>query len=322
MKKSILRPAAAVVSLIFTLILSSINVLAGANEVQFDGEGSTNPASFVEVKTYTGIDGNEISDFFGDVTKNLAPGDVKNLTIGLQNNTTNYVTFYIIPNDVLQPRSSDLAANYFPDKTAMDDLLLMDHVYLNITDAATGDVYYNDTFNMTDGVKLTRVPPNTLDTLNVTVSIDRDLGNEFQNGLCAVEFTYVGEEEVPEETPSPPPPGPVPITPGPVRPYYPPAQPYAPPGPAEVINTPTPTPTSTPMPNVTATPMLTSTPSPIVTVSPVPSTPTNPPDYTITATNTPKTGDSSGLFTFAAVAGTSLIGLIILFATSFRKKNV
>ncbi|MDR3239311.1 MAG: hypothetical protein LBT44_04420 [Clostridiales bacterium] len=207
MKKNALRLTAAVLSIIISFTFFCINVWAASetNLWKFHGFTSNPVSEFIQVKTYTGRGGAEITDFFGDVTKNLLPGAVKTVSIGLHNESTYFVDFFLEPRAVTQTDSSQLAAEYFPDKTAIDALL--DHMKLLITDL-NGSEVYRGTFRETldpnlDKILLGRVSPNWQGRIFMTISIDASLGNEFQGGLAALKWVFIAQDVPVEDDPHP-----------------------------------------------------------------------------------------------------------------------
>jgi hypothetical protein len=222
LKNAIKKLAAAVLSVTISLTTLAVSAAAAAvtpdvtNNVDYfraDGDQPP-PFDFTDAATYkVGNGANEvIQDFFGEATKGLSPGDTKNITVRLHNNSGQNATFYLISTplgeaDATRKLLGD--GSVFAGKTASQELL--EQIGVLITHDATSNpkTLYSGTLadgqgpmsDMTLPVPTSQDDPltigigtvsnNSFATINVNISIPPDLGNEYQNALAAVEWRFV-----------------------------------------------------------------------------------------------------------------------------------
>jgi hypothetical protein len=213
---------------IFAVLLSGIIAVGGgvipalAADADFNGQGATNVWQYdtIGVTAYG-------YDAFGAAMKDLAPGDVRTVTVQLRNNTSDDVEFRLVA-EPLTGEEARALETYFPGKTADDTLL--DAIEISVSHGITPlyvgtlrGLALSGTADMytTAGVSLGRVSAAYSGLITVVLSLPASLGPEAMDKLCAVEWRFVATQynDEPEEPgPGPgPDPGPGP-GPGPTPP--------------------------------------------------------------------------------------------------------
>jgi hypothetical protein len=161
-------------------------------------------------------------DAFGALTKDLYPGERREVTVRLRNNAPDNVEFLMAVWPVADTRAKDLADNYYAGKTA--DGRLLDEIMMEVTHAGAllyqgtlrglaaggGDSLYTDA----PGKSLGTVPPGHSGVITVALSLPDTLDNSFMDTLTAIEWRFVarqldetsGEKETPPTPPITPPP--------------------------------------------------------------------------------------------------------------------
>jgi|GEM_PF-3233011 len=198
--------AVAVLSMLVTLTMVNVSARA-AQEVNYDGYVDPNNQWELssDVKKYTVKDGRVVTDFFGEATKNLSPGDeVKGITVDLKNRTSEDVVFYMKAEPVEGSEAIDLAEGDFADKIAIEELL--DFVYIKITYSNPPRIIYDGTLRgngnglySNDGIMLGKVSPNQTGRIEVSIGIDENIGNNYQNAMASINWFI----DVPKPTPIP-----------------------------------------------------------------------------------------------------------------------
>jgi len=305
--KFIKRLSAVMLAGILPLVFFSASVHADtAGTVDFYGQdalGNTSPNGEWKLTApviYTADTGEEITDLFGEITKNLLPGDVRNFTVKLTNNSDYTVLFTMKATPVTRDRedgvnSDDLTAGgSFGDKTPMTADDLLDVVTVTIKNPFNDDaVLYQgsmrgdgDGMYGAAGTPLGNVSAESSGYIDVTVNIPRELGNEYQNAFAAVEWVFIAEYDIP-----------VPTT---------------------TTAAPTEAPTDPPTTTTTAAPtelfIIDEEDPPLDAPKDV----EKEYDYEVVI---PKTGDRQDVFTVAAVSAASLLGLIVITALIVRENR-
>jgi hypothetical protein len=318
LKKTLNRIAAAVLSVIISLTTLGVSAAAAENNLNFD-RGAT--PTFSDTTTYSVSGRKTITDFFGEITKNLTPGDEpKIVTVKLNNTAPESATFYLIATPLEQEATETLIADgyaFAAGKTAKADLLEQILVEVKHVGTTAGEkvLYEKDSMkglnsNGYEGnvLPIGTVTGNSHATITIELTIPAEVGNEYQNALAAVDlsFRYVLAD--------PPPSGQPPIV---VPPNIPqvnqPENPAQPAPPAPPVND-----------------------DEIIEDAPPPLTEYTPPIIDDEETETiddeevpladfevaPKTGDENpGMLTFATVAAIALVTIIVLLMTGGRKKT-
>jgi hypothetical protein len=312
-KKVILKPVAAVLSVIIALFGAAPAALAADPTPDAGYTSGVGAWNWTNAKVYEPGTATEIMDLFGEVTKNLVPGDVREFTVKLTNNdAAGQVTFALYA-EVMSGDSADALSAYFPGKTASDDLLDLIQLEIKNFDGSvlysgpmggdglpTTDSIYGS-FNDRDGATVRRgkilgvVSAGSFGVLTIKLSVNENIGDAFQNALAAVEWTFLAE----------------PYT-APVLPVNPPAaQPAAPEEPpTEIDENETPLAAAEPEPDRGTEPE-----PPLLDISDedVPLA-----DFEIIP---PKTGDDSDILTWTALCIVSASVLVVWFIIAVVKKK-
>jgi hypothetical protein len=320
------RLAAAVLSVIISLATLGAPAAAAAdgdNNADFNGNTKP-PFSFTETQTYAvGGSRGEIKDFFGEITKNLSPGDTKTVTVRLKNTADRDATFWLIATPLDDTETATLLADGSPfaGKTASEGLLDQIVVVIRHDVAATSQEMYEGPMSGRDSPVAQLIPytlpigtvtPNNTATITVELRIPDTLGNKYQNTLAAVDWTFYVEMEEPEQPSGPP---------GVV---VPPAQPNQPDTPAQPNQ---PAQPANPAPPVNNDETIEDAPPPLTEYTPpiIDDDETTIDEEEIPLADfevAPKTGDDApGMMTFATVAAIALVTIIVLLMTGGRKKN-
>jgi hypothetical protein len=348
-RRKLRRLTAAALTVI--IALSGATVTAQAAEATTPGIGYTSGSGensgaweWTDATVYKTDTGKEIKDLFGDITKNLVPGDVKNITVKLTNNDAEGDVVFALYARALkgeESRALTASAGDFANKTANDELL--NKIQLEISnydesstlysgpmggDSAPDSIY--GSFTDSDGTTvrggkiLGRVSAGKTGILKIAVSVD-DIGNEYQNALAAVEWRILAEPYIPEEEePGPTEPGPSPQSPvNPGTPVY----PGTPGGggqtqtapPVEIAEDGPPLGGVEPAPETEAPVTIEETAPPLIDIpEEIPDEEVPLADYEIV----PKTGDSGNILTWAALCGATAAALTgWLIAAIIRRKG-
>jgi hypothetical protein len=214
MKKHI-RIAAAVLSGALLIISGPLSAFAavGSNTADFDREaGAGNEWSYIGVRSY----GANLNDLFGEVTKELVPGDTKTVDVQLRNSSDAATTFWLRAEALTGDGAKALEGDY--NKTAVDALLSNIEIDVRygtasiytgtlggVTGTAPGELY-SDT-----GAQLGTLAANSNANITVTLEVSDALRNNYFNSLCAVNWIFTATQE--EGGDGPPPPPPPPLTP-------------------------------------------------------------------------------------------------------------
>lgn len=201
MRRKHIRIAAAVLTGVLLILIGPLGAFAAMgneNEARFDRQaGEGNEWSYVGVKTY-----GDLNDLFGEVTKNLAPGAEKTVTVRLGNESDARATFSLRA-EALTGDGAKALESEFKGKEA-DDALLSN---INIAVSYQGTSIYAGTLRgaggtgdlYTDaGAALGTLEAGNAGTIEVTLSVSRDLDNRYFNKLCAVNWTFTATQEDPE----------------------------------------------------------------------------------------------------------------------------
>ncbi|MDR3072890.1 MAG: hypothetical protein LBU41_05290 [Clostridiales Family XIII bacterium] len=221
MKKMMRKTAVTLITIGMLLVFP---VVAFAADTDFNGEGA------VPVWDYDSMTATAYGyDYFGNATKNLSPGDMRNVTVTLRNNTADNVEFRLVVSPLTGKDAQDLES-YYSDKTADDSLL--DEIGLVVSH--NGAPIYNGTLRgtsggsaamyQTAGVSLGTVPAGYSGNLTFELSVPASLDAGAMNTLCAIEWRFIATQYNNPSGPGPDPdpgPGPTPTptpTPGPTTP--------------------------------------------------------------------------------------------------------
>ncbi|MDR1538672.1 MAG: hypothetical protein LBU32_11890 [Clostridiales bacterium] len=203
-------------------------------------------------QTGSAASSDDIYDYFGRITKDLEPGQARDVYIHLYNYEDRPVLFGLKAWPATGEDSRKLTEIAYPGKTAYDGLL--DLVRIDVS--YSGGTIYSGTMKgggsglySEQGIELN--PPlasneDRVITMRLTVPVDLD--NSYKNGLCAVHWQFLAGEAptdtAPTPQPTPPPAAPSPTS-APGQAEYPPSGggSHTPPSP---INTVTPLPTLAP----------------------------------------------------------------------------
>jgi LPXTG-motif cell wall-anchored protein len=306
MKNYIKRMTAAVLSGI--LILSgSVSALAAGPETggaTFRGRNAA-PRFPVVASVYNAIDGEQVPDLFGEVTKNLSPGSDVEFTVKLSNDSDETVRFGMKATLVEQDKANKIAALAdYSDKSAVKHSELLNLISIEITRHTGGDVLYSGTLGglaadtalySEAGLSniIGAVTSGNSGYIDVAVSVPVTLGNEYQNALTAVDWVFTVEADDPE----------TPV-------FYPQV-------PGTVIN-------DEIVPDIVPDEDIVDTEPPLAE-PPVLDEEVDIPDEDVPLADfevdIPKTGDDSGMLGFGLVAGVALVGLLGLLVYSFKSKK-
>ncbi|MCL2747877.1 MAG: hypothetical protein FWE59_04400 [Oscillospiraceae bacterium] len=334
MKKFIKSLSAVLLCGLLSLSAFQANTLAavppGPGSVDFYGP-SVAPW-LIEGAIYTVWDNRQITDFFGEATKGLKPGDVRSFTVRLTNNYSRAVEFFMRtapvthdPNDSLDGAiSEDLTTPGadFDDKTTLGGDYLLDAVHIKITHpfAPTNPPLYSGWLRGDKSglygpgwTSLGWVAAGRTGLIEVTIIVPIELPNFFQNSLAAVEWQFYAQFDdtitpPPSPSPSPPPSEPPSASPPPST------VPSPPPSPGE-DESPPPDETISP----TVPPLVPESEPPDETIPPS-GPPRDDPDYDVVV-DPPKTGDDQNVLLWAAACVLAMAALAMIFITTIRKKR-
>lgn len=187
------------------VLLALVPTFAWANGgVTFNGDDSASVWEYdsVNVTAYG-------YDLFGAVTKDLVPGDARDISVSLRNNTSDPVDFRLVARPLTLAEARTLETSY-PGKTANDALL--DVIDLRVLHGTTtlysGTLRGASTSEMYSdaGVAIGRVSAGWAGTITVELSVRSDAGNAVASKLCAVEWVFVAAQYNEDEPPPPQPP--------------------------------------------------------------------------------------------------------------------
>lgn len=283
--------------------------------------GETNPDfPFVDVEVYTKNGADYIDqDFFGEAGKDLVPGDYRVIHVQLVNKSDKAAVIYMkaaarLVNGYREGQGwvdeKDRIDNtgtgdslrmepFFPGKTAYDPFLAATYLTMSydgvifyrgsldgVPDPGTDEAPYIVTWH-----ELGEIPAGEERRIEVTLSVDPDIGNDYANRLGTVDWIFMAQE-VCEGKPTP-----TPTT-----------APTSTPMPSEPPISPTPTPPVSPEPSVTPAPSPTPKPGDVVVV--VPPKP-------------PKTGDDQNLWMWIvfAVVALLLMAALCIYENRRHKKQ-
>lgn len=174
---------------------------ASQNMADFNREAAA-PWSYIGVRTY-----GSLNDLFGDVTKELAPGDEKAVTVQLRNSSQRQAEFWLRAEALTGDGAKALEAD-FPSKAAVDALLGnisidIDYQGAPIYAGSLGGVGTSDLYTG-EGVSLGTLEAGAYGAIEVSLRVSAALGNEYQNSMCAVRwiFTATQDDEEPPEEPT------------------------------------------------------------------------------------------------------------------------
>jgi hypothetical protein len=326
MKRRFIRAAAAMLSgiLMFTGVFAqarAIGAPAATANVELNGVNARPQWEPLVAKTY-GPAGNEIKDLFGEVTKGLAPGDEKTVSVRLRNGSADTVVFYLKARALDAERANELAGEAYFDKSATTAALnaeLLSQIRVTVTHLGAtlyagtlGGASADDTMYTADyGAALGAVSAGWYGDIVVTLTVG-DLDNRFQNLLTGVEWVFVADQRAPEVVnPGTPDPTPPPATQPPAS-----GDPDAPPAPPVEPADPNPDPGETDIAEAEP---------PLAGLDDAPITDIGEDDVPLDAIPdivvVPKTGDDGGVMTYATVAGIALVIMAVLLVTSPRKRK-
>jgi hypothetical protein len=169
----------------------------GNDEVVYRSGGAD--ASFDRYQGNVKIYG-DVQDLFGEVTKDLMPGSIRNFDVQFRNYVDKNVTFYLKAEALTGGGAKNLEnVDRFEGYTAMDELL--EHVRITIEHA--GNIIYSGSLDgpgspalyTGSGVVLGTLAPGTQGTLDITLSVSKSLRNQFFNSLCAVNWIFSAWED-------------------------------------------------------------------------------------------------------------------------------
>jgi hypothetical protein len=295
-----------------SLAAVSVPAAAAENNVSFDRGAA--PA-FSDTTTYKVSSGKTITDFFGEITKNLTPGgEPKTVTVKLNNTAPESATFYLIATPLEQEATATLITDgyaFAAGKTAKAELLEQIQVEVKHVGTTAGEKVLYEKGSMkgfnSSGYEDNLLPIGTVTgnnhaTITIELTIPAEVGNEYQNALAAVDwsFRYVLAD--------PPPSGPPVVIVPPVQPNRPapPATPTPPADDDEIIE-------DAPPPLADYTPPIIDDEETTIDEDEVPLA-----DFEVA----PKTGDDGpGTLTFATVAAASLVTITVILISGGRKKT-
>ena len=300
MKRSILRLAAAVLSG-FVLLMALPMSASADGEADYNGMNATDvwqirqlPAA--PVYTYNG--GAPIIDFFGAITKNLVPGDVRTVSVLLNNNAAQAVTFYLTSTPVTHMTEPSSVLMTTEGSFDNKDPLLNDELLENVLiDVACNGVTLSRTLRDEWVLNIGSLASGAYCVIEVTVTI-KDLDNSFMDSFAAVQWAFRSEstEDGGGVNPRPT------VTPTPTVTTSPPVE--------DAVVTPD-------VVNVEDdAPPLGDYEEDTVTIpdEEVPKT-----DFEVVVVEIPRTGDYENLTLLIAIASIALIGMVALLVLTLRK---
>jgi hypothetical protein len=189
--KIIKKTAAATLSVALALACGPLAAYAGAGAEFFGDVGA--PWSYVDVTVIGGV-----NDLFGDIAKELAPGDERALTVQLRNRSSAEAVFSLKAS-ALTGEAAEALEGVYAGKSAMD--VLLDAVTAEIT--YSGGVIYDGPLRGsssaplygTDGVILGSLGAGSYGTIGVTLRVPGNLDNSYMDSLCAVEWVFAASQE-------------------------------------------------------------------------------------------------------------------------------
>jgi len=314
MKNLLLRLAVAVLSCVLPLtafVAGALAAPAGPGSVELPN-GTPNPSPWlIKGEVYDVRNHAPVTDFFGEITKHLIPGDVRVFTVSLSNNFTRPVEFFMRtapvthnPDDSLDGLVSDdlnAPGASFDDKLTLPDDDLLDRVWLTVTHpfAPAGSPPLYTGILRGDGLgvydpgwtSLGTVAAGQTGLIEVTVIIPLELPNYFQNSLASVQWEFYAEyDNTPQPSHTP--------TPTPEEEILVPSEPPLTPPPEEGSPT----------------------PPPEESITPTPPPGEGPPDYDVVV-NPPKTGDEQRLIVWVLVSSLAFVCLITILIYTIRKER-
>jgi hypothetical protein len=289
-----------------------------AGDVDFNGQGAGAVWQYdtINVRAYG-------YDAFGDVMKELAPGDERSVSVRLRNNTPDEVEFRLVA-DSLTGDEAKALESYFPGKTADDSLLdvveiVVSHGTTRLYEGTLRGLATSGSAAMysASGVSLGLVSAGYSGLITVELAVPVSLGSEAMNTLCAIKWRFVATQYNDQSNPpNPPNPPETPNTPNP--PAAPPSQgPSEGPGTSVASGT---TPASTQTSTAGGTPVIDDTPIselPDVDVPTTPSSPSPGADVEIDASPTPASAASGNRawalmnLVLTICAGLLMVGLLL-----------
>jgi len=274
--------------------------------------GASTPSPWtIQGEVYQIRNNQPVTDFFGELTKGLKPGDKAIFTVALTNNFSRPVEFFMRtapvthdPSDSLDGLVSDdlnAPGASFEDKKTLPNDDLLDQVWLNISHpfmpAGSAPLYTGLLRGDGTGIydpgwtSLGNVAAGQSGLIEVTITVPIELTNYFQNSLAAVEWEFYAQYN--DQTPTPPPWD----------------TPTPPPSPSPPVTTPPPEETVSPGPPPLVSP-------PIETGPPDGGTD---PDYEVVVP--PKTGDDQSVFTWVIAFAFALAGLVYILIYTVCKER-
>jgi hypothetical protein len=194
--------AAAVLSAIIAAGMAPA-AMAADSEAGFNGEASAVRWNRTPAAIYATGGGGQIYDLFGEITKNLVPGDKKVVTVSLRNDSPDEVTFSLRARALTgeDARALTGAGGGFAGKTASDALL--DMITLEIENPLTASTpLYSGAMAgsgggifSSAGAVIGRVSAGWSGIIRITVSVDAGLtGADYANALAAMEWSFFAEQ--------------------------------------------------------------------------------------------------------------------------------
>jgi hypothetical protein len=176
-----------------------------AADADFNGEGASRVWSYDSANVYAyGYDA------FGSLTKDLAPGDTRTVSVRLRNNTSDNVAFRLAITPLTGAQAQALEAQ-FPGKTADDSLL--DAITLTVRHGTTqlyrgtmrgAAISGNADAYSASGASLGLVSAGYSGVITVEIALAASLGNDVMNTLCAIEWSFFASQYNDIVTPPPP----------------------------------------------------------------------------------------------------------------------
>jgi hypothetical protein len=203
MKKHIRIAAAILLSGILAVMTGPLAAFATDNNtVDFDREAEGGKYwSYIGVKTY-----GDLNDLFGEVTKELAPGDGKTVVVQLRNSSDTEAAFWLKA-EALTGDGAKALESSFADKKALDDLLANISIEVHYKDAliyaGTLDGVGTSGLYSETGVLLGTLNAGNYGEITATLKVSEDLDNGYFDSLCAVRWLFAATQEDPEEPEEP-----------------------------------------------------------------------------------------------------------------------
>ncbi|MDR2355788.1 MAG: hypothetical protein LBE16_06300 [Clostridiales Family XIII bacterium] len=188
------RTAAAVLTSALLILAGPLAAFAAnENAADFDREaGAGNEWSYVGVRTY-----GSLNDLFGEMTKELAPGAERTVKVQLRNRS-DAETIFRLRAEVLTKGKAEVLEEDFAGKTATDALLSR----ISVTVTYGGAPLYTGTLGgvgagdlyAANGAALGTLAANRHGEIEVKLTVPEDLGNEYFNSLCAVNWIFIATQ--------------------------------------------------------------------------------------------------------------------------------